>query len=667
MDHKAQREKSRTSYFGNVKDRLGSKLPAGISQPPDFITASCSISAQGVLGKSVGQEYVKGHHQIRNPKLRQYYLKEAAFPPEVPTTKTLESCRNNKHGINPDAAVYSESPVLNLTGPQFPKNKASSSPPTASQEHSLDPAVDSAVGGTLALVSPSTDAEYDKLMDVEAVPLPDGKVCLLALPSECSQGEGPAGKSCLKLFARYITDRKGVVSGILLVTSSKIFFDPRKSHPLVQENGCEEYVFSCSVDDLASVSFYTDISHIHFNKTTHRCNSCKTSTQNQTKCSSRLSAIDAVPTPEPSVLHDLPVTLGVKTEKEDEEGGETGDIAEAEGQLSLESGRILTAAATFCCGGPDSDYEHRSRMEQQSCLDKQLLGTPTSSSGTVGSLMFVRIRQKHQQGKRKALYKPKITSRDSWFTMQQESSDKLYAYLSQHRPDLCILEGGEEEADRDDEDFVLLDEDEQEEDNESPREGRAGEDWEMVTVEESGPKASISTEPEGLSHILKQSVILDPQQVREISKELPPRTIGHTWHLSYSTDKHGASLKTLYRKLSTTDSPVLILIKDHNQQVFGSFLSHPLHPSETFYGTGETFLFLSHPRFKCFRWTGENSFFIKGDLDSFAIGGGSGHFGLWVDERLYVGRSSPCFTFNNCSLSETNDFTILELEAWTFG
>lgn len=59
------------------------------------------------------------------------------------------------------------------------------------------------------------------------------------------------------------------------------------------------------------------------------------------------------------------------------------------------------------------------------------------------------------------------------------SSDKLYAFLSQHRPDLCILEGGEEEADKDDEDFVLLDEEEQEEEVESPREGRAGEDWEV--------------------------------------------------------------------------------------------------------------------------------------------------------------------------------------------
>uniref|UniRef100_A0A8C7DWN0 Nuclear receptor coactivator 7 n=4 Tax=Salmoninae TaxID=504568 RepID=A0A8C7DWN0_ONCKI len=138
------------------------------------------------------------------------------------------------------------------------------------------------------------------------------------------------------------------------------------------------------------------------------------------------------------------------------------------------------------------------------------------------------------------------------------------------------------------------------------------------------------------------------------------------WHLAYSTSLHGSSLKSLYRKLNGSDSPVLMVIKDSLNQVFGSFLSHPLRPSETFYGTGETFLFMLHPRFKCFRWTRENSFFIKGDLDSFAIGGGSGHFGLWLDETLYLGRSSPCYTFNNCCLSERDDFHVIELEVWTF-
>ncbi len=59
-------------------------------------------------------------------------------------------------------------------------------------------------------------------------------------------------------------------------------------------------------------------------------------------------------------------------------------------------------------------------------------------------------------------------------------SDELYAYLSQHRPDLCVLEGGEDDK-ADEEDFVLLDEDEEEQEEEegSPREGQAGEDWEV--------------------------------------------------------------------------------------------------------------------------------------------------------------------------------------------
>lgn len=53
--------------------------------------------------------------------------------------------------------------------------------------------------------------------------------------------------------------------------------------------------------------------------------------------------------------------------------------------------------------------------------------------------------------------------------------------MSQHRPDLCILEGGEEDqAECEEEDFVLLDEEEQEEEEKgSPREGQAGEDWEV--------------------------------------------------------------------------------------------------------------------------------------------------------------------------------------------
>lgn len=68
------------------------------------------------------------------------------------------------------------------------------------------------------------------------------------------------------LFCPY----QGVVSGILLVTSNKIFFDPCKTLPLVKEHGCEEYLLSCSVDSLLSVSFFSDISHVHFSTSQQR-------------------------------------------------------------------------------------------------------------------------------------------------------------------------------------------------------------------------------------------------------------------------------------------------------------------------------------------------------------------------------------------------------------
>lgn len=63
------------------------------------------------------------------------------------------------------------------------------------------------------------------------------------------------------------------------------------------------------------------------------------------------------------------------------------------------------------------------------------------------------------------------------------SSDELHAYLKHCRPDLCILEGGEEEGevDRDEEEFVLIeDKEEEEEDGEvCHRHRSSGDDWEV--------------------------------------------------------------------------------------------------------------------------------------------------------------------------------------------
>ena len=77
----------------------------------------------------------------------------------------------------------------------------------------------------------------------------------------------------------------------------------------------------------------------------------------------------------------------------------------------------------------------------------------------------------------------------------------------------------------------------------------------------------------------------------QLTRKLPSRTVGHSWELIYSTTIHGISLSTLYRNFNAYDTPVLIVVKDENQKVFGAFMSEQPKISEGFYGTGESMLY----------------------------------------------------------------------------
>ncbi|KAK1801551.1 hypothetical protein P4O66_004526 [Electrophorus voltai] len=100
------------------------------------------------------------------------------------------------------------------------------------------------------------------------------------------------------------------------------------------------------------------------------------------------------------------------------------------------------------------------------------------------------------------------------------------------------------------------------------------------------------------------------------------------------------------------------------QQVFGAVCSAPLRISSSYYGTGQTFLFAFSPHLQVYKWTGINSYFLKGNNDSFLFGGGRGKFGLWLHGDLVRGRSQQCDTFSNETLSAVEDFLISELEVW---
>ncbi|XP_075868859.1 TLD domain-containing protein 2 isoform X2 [Nelusetta ayraudi] len=202
---------------------------------------------------------------------------------------------------------------------------------------------------------------------------------------------------------------------------------------------------------------------------------------------------------------------------------------------------------------------------------------------------------------------------------------------------------------------------------------------EIITVKEPKRRLSLSSEdseleePEYRKEVEDDLIVLDDHSqlldddyhLKMLAAHMPARTQGCPWQLVYSTAVHGSSLKTLYRNMVGLDSPVLLVIKDMHNKVFGAFSSDPFRVSTSCYGTGETFLFSFNPKFQAYRWSGENSYFVSGDLESLQIGGGGGGFGLWLDADLYHGSSFSCPTFRNASLSTLEDFIVQDLEVWT--
>ncbi|XP_033854401.3 oxidation resistance protein 1 isoform X2 [Acipenser ruthenus] len=292
-------------------------------------------------------------------------------------------------------------------------------------------------------------------------------------------------------------------------------------------------------------------------------------------------------------------------------------------------------------------------------------------------------------------YAQRDRKHEYWFAVPQERTDHLYVFFIQWSPDMyCEGAGvlGREPG------FMVVKKNEESETGEEPAGEVTAKDWEVVSVAEyhrridalnteelrslckrlkittkeevnskQGPAIKTDVEPDTFKPNLSEpSELLQPGQIEKLSKHLPPRTIGYPWTLAFSTAKNGMSIKTLYRTMQGQDTPVLMVIKDSDGQVFGALASEPFKVSDGFYGTGETFLFTFCPEFEVFKWTGDNMFFIKGDMDSLAFGGGGGEFGLWLDEDLYHGRSHSCKTYGNHTLSKKEDFYVQDIEIWSF-
>uniref|UniRef100_A0A8C7E7T5 Oxidation resistance protein 1 n=1 Tax=Nothoprocta perdicaria TaxID=30464 RepID=A0A8C7E7T5_NOTPE len=114
---------------------------------------------------------------------------------------------------------------------------------------------------SLSPISPlsptSSEAEFDKATPA-ASPAHSG-VRPTRVVSSTSEEEEAFTEKFLKINCKYITNGKGTVNGVLLVTPNNIMFDPHKMDPLVQENGCEEYGIMCPMEEVMSAALYKEI------------------------------------------------------------------------------------------------------------------------------------------------------------------------------------------------------------------------------------------------------------------------------------------------------------------------------------------------------------------------------------------------------------------------
>ncbi|XP_064801977.1 oxidation resistance protein 1-like isoform X3 [Oncorhynchus masou masou] len=627
--------------------------------------------------------------------------------------------------------------------------------------------------------------------------------------SSTSEEEEALTEKFLKINCKYITDGKGAVSGVLLVTPNNIMFDPHRMDPLVQEHGCEEYGYMCPLEEVMSAAIYKEITDSKIREavpahleplTSERGPS--TSSQPDPEQHLRVPGNDsgsaATRSTEGSFSEDVFTESELSPIREEATSSEDLRLDKSSSATaSTESIQTVTHVAAFTPPGEApgaassacksvsqppgegqekqpttaEDHPDSHTAQSQSPMDskqhsvdveKAAPSTPTTSQGpcqgpssrhasqrsTTGpgepsgqeggsgdrpklsregsqdsetdveelrkmwknhtmqqateqmenvtqkeegqdSAEVSMERRRHRFHKFLCLrvgqpmkktfvsnasasmqqYAQRDRKHEYWFAVPQERSEHLYVFFIQWTPDMYgegVKGIGHEPG------FMVV---------KKPSGSETGEDepltdinnkeWEITTKEEVNSKhaTSIKTElePETFRPNLSEpSELLEAQQIEKLAKNLPPRTIGYPWTLAYGTTKHGMSIKSLYRAMQGQDTPVLLVIRDSDGGVFGALASEPFKISEGFYGTGETFLFTFCPEFEVYKWTGDNMFFMKGDMDSLAFGGGSGEFGLWLDGDLYHGRSHSCKTFGNPMLSKKEDFYIQDIEIWAF-
>ncbi|KAK5685771.1 oxidation resistance protein 1, partial [Elasticomyces elasticus] len=122
---------------------------------------------------------------------------------------------------------------------------------------------------------------------------------------------------------------------------------------------------------------------------------------------------------------------------------------------------------------------------------------------------------------------------------------------------------------------------------------------------------------------------------------LPPPPSADTTNAGRWSTLRGDSKRTTANSSSNTTSPINHLAPPRSQSQTPTLDSRASGAS-----TPERI------RFKAFPYSGVNDYMMFCETGFLSLGGGDGHYGLWVDSNLENGVSAGCQTFGNEPLSD---------------
>nr|XP_019953061.1 PREDICTED: nuclear receptor coactivator 7-like [Paralichthys olivaceus] len=492
-----------------------------------------------------------------------------------------------------------------------------------------------------------------------------------------SEDESPSTVKFIKMSCKYFTDGMGVVGGVLIVTPNNIMFDPHKSDPLVIEHGCEEYGLICPMEEVVSVALYNDVSRMKLKDALPSPGEWEQLlSERELNPFSRYEALDPK---RPIILDEIESAISEtvsaveeETEKSPSDEGFTeleqtvnGSTEEAEGTSSRTSGIVSgdhqKLLGPGCPGRGDTenksmlaqtkgkpDDEEDEGVAQNGSIEDGESIQSSSETEKQGDLLD---KPSNQEATKTKDMKPKGTEE-----LLNNEDDKILSTSVDQSSRLSLTEAAE----------VC-----RSSGPERPAEG-------AELSEEERRKKSYEAEVKSWLMERMQAPIEDMLFSSEEKSKNPPMflcfKVGKPMRKSFATGTTSCPAHSFGSRGKQPEYWFAVpqercdyaLTLRLFSQIFGAFSTHPFRVSEHCYGTGETFLYNFCPEIKVYRWTGENSYFVKGNIDSLQMGGGGGQLGLWLDAELYRGASTKCATFNNQPLSAQQDFSIHSLEVWTF-